>query len=263
MKKFLLLVPGLIFLSFLPLRGVNAHVSGTIRMLQLGEGMKMEEREKREWVEIDQIPADFDIEEVFQALRQIEGGEKVLRMFEEEAELFPPEEKEGPPERWRTGPRPVLPGSRPSRRRKIALLTPNNPINPGPWKAYLDLWDVDLFAGYSDLWKQCSKNRVAYLNPGWDWEMSGRAGRINGWFHILERGWYLFAAKVWGGNYGIEFDVYVDNQYYGNFEVKGVDLICVCVWLSGRDWHKIQFDHTEGWGWFISLKAWGRAGRRY
>jgi len=140
--------------------------------------------------------------------------------------------------------------------KKIALLTPNNPTNPGPWKAYLDLWGIDAFAGYSDLSNQYRRNRVAYLNPKWGSNASGGAGRIDGWFFIPEGGWYLFAAKVCGGDYGIDFGVTVDNHFYGNFKVMGVDVICVFVYLPAGYWHKIQLDHSGGWGWFISLKAW-------
>lgn len=259
MKKSLEVILGVLLLSCFAVNGVNAHVQGSMRALRLEGGLEVEEMEERRRMQVEQISPDIEMEQVFSALGQIKGAEEVMRIFREEGGALvpgplPPKGEEEPPGRWRPEPKPVPPGPFPITR--IALLTPNNPTNPRPWNAYLDLWGIDAFAGYSNLSRQYRMNRVAYLNPRWNYNTPRGAGRINGWFFIRKRGWYLFAAKVCGEDYGINFDVSVDNDFYGSFEVTGVDVICVFVWLPGGYWHRVQLDHTGGWGWFISLKAW-------
>lgn len=185
----------------------------------------------------------MDFVDVIKAFEALKGGDKALRML--------------PPVR------PLEFGGIAASPEATVLVTPLRPVissGPAPFSTvYLDLWQMDAFAGYKDLPRKCALDKAYFLDPslGWGAPAFVAPGRVNGWYQLAAAGWNLFAAKV-QGEPTIRFKAYVNGVWVGDYTVTGAGIMPILVNLPAG-WNWVRFEQVSplpSMGAFISLKAW-------
>lgn len=193
-------------------------------------------------IPIDRVGAEISMDDVVKVFQALPGGDKALKILSS------------------LGQTPIGISGITLFGQQTVLLTPLKPMVSGHpifKTVYLDLWNIDAFAGYTDLPLMCSLDKAYFLDPTLGWGAPALAGRINGLFQLAQPGWYLFVAKV-EGQPTIRFKAYVNNVWAGDFTVTGVGVMPVLANLPAG-WCWVRFDQvlpTPSKGAFVSLKAW-------